>query len=128
VTVDKNGPKTPSTPSGRPPRPPAPVFAAAVLLGLYGLLTLFVAVSFASQGTLLLGVVGIVYVVSAYGLWRGNRIARVIVLVFAGLEAVGLVLALERLGTADLLRAALILTIAGLVLIPEAAKDWFAKH
>ena len=125
MTVDRNGSK--NTPAaGRPAgRPPAPVLAATILLGLYGALTLLAAVSFAA---LVLGIIGAVYVVAAFGLWRGNRIARMVVLVVAGLEAVALVLALERLAIADLLRAALILTIGGLVLIPEAAKDWFAKR
>ncbi len=125
MTVDKNG-STSSPATGRPAgRPPAPVIAAAILLGLYGALTLLVAVSYAA---IVLGIIGIVYVLAAYGLWRGNRIARILVLVFAGIEAVALVLALDRLSVADLLRAALILTIGGLVLIPEAAKDWFAKR
>jgi len=123
-----------------PPRVPAPIVAATILLVLvWAGLTLrslgdlarhyidgdpvtITDVGFAVIGS---GIGFLLYCGAAFGLWQGNRVAQIAVLVLAGLTVVVGFLSQTLSGLGQALIAGVLII---LVAVPESSRAWFRPH
>jgi len=112
-------------------RAPGTVVAAAVLVGLVGVLA-GVAIGGALSGPVVGFVVGLATLALAIlvvvGLWRGNRGAHAVAVVLGLLSVVS---GVSAWGDGDLGGVVQVLLgglVAGLLLIPVSAREWFSRR